>query len=417
MLPSFDSPLNPEIREVAIAHVANGVKCAMAAFLKDRRLNLQEIVDEQRKEGWRVCKDPKADPKNPATCKRCPNPNHWYGVKETKIGSTTHYSRDCVDIPGPRTPSSVWAKFEQGRRFALDRNKKASVEISLNATNTGRIDYTKINRKDLNLGPLTQFISGGNNSDPFPSLSASAKATNTVVVSFAMEQKIEFPDDEKPDELAKPSASPQAVMSDISKRRQKSPQELADATAVEQSQGGNKVLNIFGPEQFESDCATNEAFIKGKLLKPKGDKTTFVDYLGIKKLLNKLLDDVERDIYTGTPELALDQLTLTSQFQLTLEASAGTYHILRIVPVVVPPTVKLSPDRTHQLKITLKGGQQSIYKDINSDLENLCYKNLGAKNGDPRVPDIAAEYCKNPQAKHLQYLIEKLDSQKTTTTQ
>ena len=417
MLPSFNNPLNPEIREVAIAHVANGVKCAMAAFLKDRRHNLQEIVDEQRKEGWRVCKNPKLSPKDVA-CVKCPRPDtQWWGVKETKIGSTTHYSRGCVDIPNPRSPSGVWAKFEQGRRFALDRNKKAAVEISLNATNTGRIDYTRINRKDLNLGPLTQFIAAGSNTDPFPSLSAAAKATNNVVVSFAMEQKIEFLDEEKLDDLTKPSASPQAVMQNIQTARQKSPQELSDATASEQSQGGNKVLNIFGPEQFESDCATNEAFIKGKLLKPKGDKTTYVDYLGIKMLLNKLLDDVERDIYTGTPELALDQLTLTSQFQLTLEASAGTYHILRIVPIVVPPTVRLAPDRTHQLKITLKGSQQSVYKDINNDLENLCYKNLGAKNGDPRLPDIAAEYCKNPQAKHLQYLIEKIDSQKSTTTQ
>ena len=413
MLPSFNNPLNPEIREVAIAHVANGVKCAMAAFLRDRRYNLQEIVDEQKREPWRICEDIRTDA-NPATCRKCPT-GQWHGVVEEPTASGKRYKWGCINIPGPNSSPKDWAKFDQGRRFALDPNKKSSVEIQLTASNAGRIDYTRINRKDLNLGPLTQFISGGNASDPFPSLSASAKGTNTVVVSFAMEQKIDFPDDKKVQDPKKAvTASPGQLMQIVQANRQKQATLQTPMVADDSSPSGKGKVLVFGPDQFESDCATDEAFILGKLTKPPGDRTTYVDYLGIKKLINKLLDDVERDIYTGSPELALDQLTLTSQFQLTLEASAGTYHILRIVPVVVPPTVKLSPDRTHQLKITLKGAQQTVSKDNSIDLKDLCAKALG---GNGKEVDDINRYCGTPRAKHLQQVIEKLDSQKTTTSQ
>ena len=45
-------------------------------------------------------------------------------------------------------------------------------------------------------------------------------------------------------------------------------------------------------------------------------------------------------------------LVLTSSFNLVLEVTAGTNHIFRFFPVVIPPQMGLKKDQTHSLKMS-----------------------------------------------------------------
>lgn len=448
LLPGFDNPLSPDIRDLRIAHVANGVKCAMHAFLIDRQLNLLEIIDEQKKEGRRRCEDPTINSANVSTptCKNeCPA-GQWYAVSQCyyKIGikdpkpadcqpiatwrdingkdRTTNatlfkkdYLRHCTAIPvQPRKDvhddynenKEAWTDFQSSRRFALDPNQKSTIKITMNSANSAKVDYSKIDAKSLNIGSIGNILAVGTTAGAqvaFPSLTATGKYTNNAAITFVMAQQLDE------DHI-------------IEKQRSALRKEFALAKRAEIAKSGNgpgvpgvPVAFVSDPppprskaeplyEQFESDCMKNGSYILAKPFKEDDDETTYVDYLGIKRLLNKLVDDVERDVYSGSPETTLSQLVLKTEFQLTLEAGAGFNHILRIVPVITPPTFKLTPDNTHTLEITLVGLKEAGQRKIGEDLEQLCRRNIGATQTDAEEK-VKTEYCRSPLARQLQALI------------
>jgi hypothetical protein len=75
------------------------------------------------------------------------------------------------------------------------------------------------------------------------------------------------------------------------------------------------------------------------------DNTTRIEFLGVKNLLHNIVGDQDKAIHKGIPDVTLSALNLTSNFQIAMEAQAGTSHFFRIVPVLVPPNTEVKLDR------------------------------------------------------------------------
>jgi hypothetical protein len=110
------------------------------------------------------------------------------------------------------------------------------------------------------------------------------------------------------------------------------------------------------------------------------DDSTRIDYLALKALLNKVVEEQENAVYHGIPDLTMSQLVLTSSFELTLEVSAGTSHFFRIVPLLAPPNTDLKADHTHLLKITLNGKKQKGDPQLSKNLAQSCHQRLDDKS-------------------------------------
>jgi hypothetical protein len=82
-----------------------------------------------------------------------------------------------------------------------------------------------------------------------------------------------------------------------------------------------------------------------------------VDFLALKRFIENFVTEQEQRVYKGQPEVSLDSLVLTSEFQIIFDATAGTQHLLRILPVLQPPVLGLAPDHTHSLKLTFAGAR------------------------------------------------------------
>lgn len=357
MLPSFDNVLNQDIRHPRVAHVIEGVRCAMNSFLRTRQRQARDRIIEKEKlrrekgcvqgEWWELV------PLKDGT------------IKGAKIGK-------CVKHNG-------YLALDDSR-FALDPTQKAQVELILNATNTGGINYNKISNA-VNLGPLNYFRANGSSSSPYPGLSVTAKGTNTVSLAISMDQKI-------PDEI------------EISRA-------VANVLAQEKPSAPLKARITNAQARIEPVFETNspqtivDEYNQVCVVEGDGSEDR-VDYLAIKQLLIKLVEEQGNNIYEGAPEYSLNTLTLTTSFQLAVDASMGTLHLLRIVPVLVPPTAKFNPDHTHTLKITLKGGYKKNLPTSWADVELSCRQRLGRSARDT--------FCRTPQAQQRELLIEELQN-------
>ena len=102
-----------------------------------------------------------------------------------------------------------------------------------------------------------------------------------------------------------------------------------------------------------------------------------VDYLALKRLLHTVVEEQNETLYRGSPPVTMDSLVLTSKFQITLEATAGTHGIFRILPLLAAPNMELKADHVHTLKITLAGGKKK--GDPNVKYQLSCEERLQKK--------------------------------------
>jgi hypothetical protein len=138
---------------------------------------------------------------------------------------------------------------------------------------------------------------------------------------------------------------------------------------------------------------------------------TRVDFMGLKRMLDNVVERQEERVYRGIPDVTLDQLVLTSSFNFVLDASAGTYHIFRFLPVLVPPTVGLKKEHTHTLKITLKGkktknkgsGDESGSKRLIAS----CQQRVSVGKAEDQRGNL--DFCTTEQGQLLEGILQALD--------
>jgi hypothetical protein len=131
-----------------------------------------------------------------------------------------------------------------------------------------------------------------------------------------------------------------------------------------------------------------------------------IDFAGLRRLLEKFVVEREQGLFEGAPDVSLDEMVLTTSFQITLDASAGTYHIFRFFPVLIPPTLNLNPDHTNQLKITFKGVKGRANPRNREALRQKCLTRLQAVVG-------ATQECNTPNSLLLESLIEAVEGSKS----
>lgn len=210
VLPSFDGGvLNPDIRFLHTAEVMDGVKCAMVAFMNEREQSLlQQRLDPRNRESFirvedlgskTMTFDPYGLNATKEVANKCPMSDHHFDAKKRqcvpnnceseakrplgvtlwdyKPSSNTKVVNHCVAIPD----------YSQ---FALDHTQSASIELTLSATNTGSVSYTKIDANKLD--PHHIFVAPGNGQTgaPFPGFSTTSKDVTTFDLTAVMPQSL-----------------------------------------------------------------------------------------------------------------------------------------------------------------------------------------------------------------------------------
>lgn len=360
-------------------------------------------------------------------------------------------------------------------RFALDKTQQSTITLQLTGTNTGIAFYDTINAAGL--GPLENIIAAGNRSigAVFPKADFTGKGTTNFEMAVQMPQTIFTPglivrnEEETPKKPAyKGGTAP--IDADQARAAQTRLQELGYGVSADGAYGEgterairefqkDRSLNATG--QLDSDtlntlfaregggrAPTNpdlddgDATIKpGKdyltskevrLIKSNPptkkftygcggdgslhlDQQTDIDYLALKDMLLKVVFDQNDQVrYQGGPEVSLDQLTLTTSFQIILDVSAGTKHIFRLFPMVTAPQMGVRAEHVHQLKIVLKG--QKRKGDVNEALrvEQSCLELVtNRKSGmPPKGIDDPVKFCKSPTGKLLTKISDSLENNK-----
>jgi hypothetical protein len=257
------------------------------------------------------------------------------------------------------------------KRFELDHTQLASLELVLNTTNTGSLSYSKIDvgaiNSEFGINSAASILAVGNSTTglPFPSVTGTAKGTNIVDLTLTMAQTVE-----KPDQVLRDKNTGQIL-------RNKKGQTLSDKAADFPDAEDPKYA------AFKTRCgAPNE-------------NGTVVDYIGLKNWLTHLVSQEEAAIWDGAPEVYLDNVVLTTSFDINVNATAGVNHVLTLVPLIGVPTVGVIPDHSHQLKITLHGykntpspvtSQTSAAAAEKKNLSNLkqqCQKDSGGPCNKP----------------------------------
>jgi hypothetical protein len=255
------------------------------------------------------------------------------------------------------------------RRFELDPDAQAAIDLTLIASASGQILYTKIDAAALattfGVNPSSSVIAVGNTTTgvPFPSANATAKGTTTVDLQLVMAQTV--------DKVKPPNGVPKKGKALQKKDRYGNPL----------SNTADDVPNT--SSEFERRCnggyqAEGNDY-SGRLV---------VDYLGIESWIKNLVSSEEKEIWRGAPEIFLDTITLTTYFDIQAEASFGVSHVFSLVPLVGVPSLDLKPDRSHQLKITIHGLKNAAPPKPNADemaeeinaqkkLANQCKKDTG----------------------------------------
>jgi hypothetical protein len=446
--PRFDSLLNPDIRELRSVEVVDGVRCAVASFLLERfdeghkaalakaanarcqvtdaawRFKAMKLdqTPNSLTEGQCILSD---DPKDadPVNCN--PAYHAWSYERYQKRDNISNKSpadiatielktrpsgrRDCAPNggcpPGTVPKGNGACSLEDGSRFALDPNSSATIELSLTASNTGSMAYTRLDPEQM--GWLQRVVASGNNppGTPFPSLTLKSKAQNIVNMQIVMPQS-PWIAESKPSKGVRDSieAAKEAIkkktLQEQRTQRQKiilrnlfAESEIPEVPAVERPAYTPQALKALQNEQnkgYEENCTTRRQ----------------TDFVGLKHLLKKFVAEREDALFEGAPDVSLDQMVLTTSFQLILDASAGTYHIFRFFPVLVPPTLNLNPDHTHQLKITFKGVKGRANPRNREALRQKCLTRLQGVVG-------ATQECNTPNSLLLESLIEAVESTKS----
>ncbi len=431
--PRFDSPLNPDIRELRSVEVVDGVKCAITGFLRDRAVKVSEkaILEARthqcRTEGtdWSIVFLKRAKPKDKDCTKanrledvtplEC-NPTYYAWAYETyqKTGKK-HIATgtNCVPnggcLPGTTPRGNGTCVVNDGSRFAIDPNNNAAIELTLTSNNTGGIHYTRLDA--AHLGWLERFIAPGGvpAGTPFPQIEAKSKGSNVVAVKLIMPQspyiKERSPDKTHPHiarDIEKIKEKIRlAVFEDEEKKRLKRMLPEAMRSFVDDIGAPAAREPVAYTPQALSALANEE---NAEFLDKCTDRK--IDFVALKRLIEKFVAEKEDLMFRGSPDVFLDELVLTTSFQITLDASAGTYHIFRFFPVLVPPTLKLNPDHTNQLKITFRGVKGRGSPRNREAIRQRCLTRLQG------VPGASSE-CNKPSTLMLESVIEAVESNKS----
>ena len=163
-------------------------------------------------------------------------------------------------------------------------------------------------------------------------------------------------------------------------------------------------IPAFQTQEFAKRCRTD-------LWQFEVEAKTRVDFMGLKRMLDNVVERQEERVYRGIPDVTLDQLVLTSSFNFVLDTSAGTYHIFRFLPVLVPPTVGVKKEHTHSLKITLKGkktknkggGDESGSKRLIAS----CQQRVSVGKSEDQTGNL--DFCTTEQGQLLEGILQALD--------
>ena len=343
-------------------------------------------------------------------------------------------------------------------RFSLDPTQQAAIDLTLLASNQGTVFYDFIDRSGL--GPLKEIIAAGNRTAgiQFPKVDLTTKGTTTFLMSVQMPQTIfqspsvvcdprhpQFCEPPRPgsaaafSDVAKIATAPEALRealtspgfaepsapiaqrspvthpsgngiteysyrdrSDEEKEREKR-RKKAEAPAKTPAHNDyltrrefNLVKKEFLPrEQFRRGCGDNGVM--------PIDDTRGVDYLALKKMLHNIVEQQNDDVtFRGNPDVALDQLALTSAFQISLDVSASTYNIFRFFPLINPPSMGVKPDHTHTLKITLRGAKKRGDAGNRARLFTSCAQRL---QNTPK----SLEFCNSPKGLLLESIAQSVE--------
>jgi hypothetical protein len=146
-------------------------------------------------------------------------------------------------------------------------------------------------------------------------------------------------------------------------------------------------------QEFDDQCKPD---IWAYVIDPK----TRIDFLGLKSLLDNLYDREDR-IYRGIPDVSLSQLLLTSEFNLSLEVSAGMNYF-RFIPILAAPGADLKAEHTHLLKVTLNGKKTKNAPGNNTGSKNLIASCEQRVNGGTATSD---NYCASAEGQLLENIL------------
>ena len=446
LYPRFDNPLNPDIALLNAGDVVDSVKCAVTAFILERASKLRGsankfLHDEFNKHGgrhiernfcpvgknwvdppdeWRiallspvpdengrnVCKEVKfIEPKKVMAgggeiepwegLKSCSPPYRPYRfitlVKSEKKGFEFKCLPNGGCEPGYYPTRSGNCAMDDNSRLALDPNGVAKIELNLTAVNTGSMNYNRIDADRLD---LRSIIVPGGGVNPFPSFKATDKNTNKVGLTVLMSQN-----SLKPEKLDKYTRDTIKIIEEMRKDTRtaaaeslRSRDNLREADLTQEYFTQKAYTELLEEHQeFKSQCG---------LLK--------VDFLALKRYITRIVDEQDQRIHKGVPNISLENFVLTSEFQISLDASAGTKNILRILPVLAAPTLGLVSDHTHSLKITFNGAKSRALITNTFSLKQKCIERVtGAGVNLTQDPEV---FCSSPQAIQLESLIDAVES-------
>ena len=452
MYPSFDRVDNPDIHPTTLqaGRVVNGVKCAVSAFLVERSQQLiKDALEDFSENNKLYCG---VNDKKPNTywswkhqsCKKvyggCKFGEVFVGYDEfkRKINDKSESERvlavaewegdsqsikknegQCVlnpcavnvrrdfdnaeivnwggAISTSNPPSGAFESWDAGSGycsapidrsiFAVDPNNTATIDLTLSASNTGTINFTKINAFEL--GVLSKAIVAGSSTIPFPMILTSKKDTNSIQMTSVMPQgsprrKVQPPLMSVLPDKYQPKKSNDAKYNFAATGLPGRSLEGADEFTVD----------VNGRVQAATNEQDNECRVKGAM-----------DYLALKELIKAIVERQEDAVYNGAPHLAMDTLTITTAFQIIVDASAGTQHIFRFFPLVVPPTVGYKPDHTHTLKLILHGRKAAGLPKAAPALQTKCIERLGTAVSVRQ----AIDYCSRPESLVLESVAQSVE--------
>ena len=261
VLPNFDGgALNPDIRFLHTAEVMDGVKCAMVAFMDEREqsLLLQRLDPRNRESFIRVedlgsktmTFDPYGLNATMGVANKCPTRDHHYDVKKRQCvpnNCESEAQRPLGVTLWDYTPSSDTkivnhcVAIPDYSQFALDHTQSASIELTLTATNTGSVSYTKIDANKLD--PHHIFVAPGNGQTgaPFPGFSTTSKDATTFDLTAVMPQSLHgYEQGQLPIDAALPMTSPPFVERVLEKYPSANLETIRQRIKETQSLGGGK---------------------------------------------------------------------------------------------------------------------------------------------------------------------------------
>jgi hypothetical protein len=207
--------------------------------------------------------------------------------------------------------------------FFLDPNKGAQIQLKLTTDLQGSVSYLGINLKGLGLNEIAALVTPANN-NPSLQLKAQGKSTQISQADFII-----------------PQTTDNTVW------------------AVK----GEKVLSRTLPRKLmlpdEAECS-------------HGDAKRFLEYVWFRLWLSDALKRYKERLgaqgygpgETFADRVCQPKLTITTQFQLLFDVSAGT-NILQAVPIILPISglnIDASPDYTHSIQIIFALRPRGKYK-------------------------------------------------------